>query len=302
MFVSLKRIIKSGWLSFSRDGGQNVATVLIMAITVFFVSVLFLSNVISQSLLLALQEKVDISVYFKEAALENEILDIKEEIAKIPEVKDIEYVPKEKALKKFIERHKEDPILMESLTQVGENPFVASLNIRAWQASQYAAVSSFLENSSFRDLIEKVDYYQRKPLIERVSSMAAGLNKLGIISSLVLGTLAILVVFNTIRLAIYSSREEISIMRLVGADNWFIQGPFLVQGAISGGLAVLVTLLVSLATFFFLSSKLEHYFPGFNIWSYFIGNFWLLLLIQISVGIGLGIISSWLATRRYLKV
>jgi len=302
MFASIKRIIRAGWIGFSRNGGQNAATVFIIVITVSVVTLLFLLNLTSQSLIINLQEKVDISVYFKEDALEDDILKVQSEISEIPEVKDIEYVSKEKALEKFIERHKSDPVLMESLAHVGQNPFLASLNIQAWQASQYEAVSSFLERAAFRDLIDKVDYYQRKPIIERVSSIASGINKIGIASGLVLATLAVLVAFNTIRLAIYNSREEISIMKLVGASYWFIQGPFLVQGAIVGSISVLITLSIFSGTCYFLGPKIEVLIPGFNIWNYFVSNFWALLLIQIFTGIGLGVISSLIATRKYLKV
>ena len=302
MLISLKRIIKAGRIGFSRNGSQNTAMVFILVITVSFVTLLFLLNLSFQSLLADLQEKVDISVYFREEILEEDILEVKSELSKIPEVKNVEYVSREKALERFIERHRTDLVLMSSLDYVGENPFLASLNIQACQASQYEAISSFLETASFQPFIDKVDYYQRKPVIERISSIASGVNKIGVASGLFLAVLAVLVVFNTIRLAIYNSRKEISVMRLVGACNSFIQGPFLVQGAIAGSLAVLITVLVFSGACYFLSPKLEALFSGFNIWNYFIGNFWIILLIQVFTGIGLGVISSLIATKKYLKV
>jgi len=117
-----------------------------------------------------------------------------------------------------------------------------------------------------------------------------------------LALVAILVVFNTVRLAIYSSREEIRVMRLVGASNWFIRGPFLVQGAISGFAAVVITLLIFTGALFFLSPKLEILFPGLNIFNSFTGNFGMLFLIQIFAGVGLGVVSSIIAIRKYLKI
>ena len=301
MFVAFRRIFKLGWQSFSRDGGLAAATVFILVIVIALVTSLFILKEVSQFLIAELQEKVDISVYFKERALETEILNIKEEISKIPEVKEVKYISKVKALEEFVERYKDEPVLMESLAEVG-NPFLASLNIKAWEASQYGVIANFLEHPVYEDLIEKVDYFQRKPVIEKIFAITSGMEKAGWITAIVLVIVAILVTFNTIRLAIYNFREEIKIQRLVGAGNWFIRGPFLVQGAISGISAFLICLLIFSLICWGLSPKIEIFFPGLNIFQIFVSNFWLIVLIQLSTGILLGVISSTLAIRKYLKV
>jgi len=305
MLTLLKRIIRSGWLSFRRQGGLSVATIFIMIMVISLVTFLFLFQNITQFLISSLQEKVDISVYFKEEALEEEILKVKEELTQIPEVKEVKYVSQEQALAKFIQRHKESSVLMESLKEVGENPLLASLNISAREASQYARIANFLDDTlspSLKNLIEKVDYYQRKSVIEKIFSLTAGINRGGILLIIILALVAILVVFNQVRLAIYSQREELTIQRLVGASNWFIRGPFLVQGAISGFLATLFCLLIFTLICWFFSPKLEILFPGLNLFGYFTGNFGIILLIQIFTGVGLGIVSSLIAIRRYLEI
>ena len=302
MFTSLKRIFRLGWLSFSRDGGISAATCFILVITIFLVSFLFLLQNVSQFLISELQEKVDISVYFKEIAPEEDILKVEKELSQIPEVKNVKYVSREEALQVFIQRHKDNPVLMESLVEVGGNPFLASLNIKAWEASQYQKVADFLKAARFENLIEKVDYHQRKPVIERIFSLSAAANQTGILLSIVLVVVAILVTFNTIRLAILNQKEEIQIQRLVGASNWFIRGPFLIQGTISGILAVLFSLSIFALICWALSPKIEFFFPDLNLFSFFTKNFWTLFLIQFFTGIGLGVISSTIAIRKYLKV
>lgn len=302
MLTSFKRIIETGWKGFSRNIGLSLATIFIMVMVISLATLLFLLNPASEILVSGIREKVDISVYFKEDVLSEDILQAKLEISKIPEVRDIKYVSKEQALEKFIERHKDDPVLMESLTEVGYNPFLASLNIKAWQVSQYEQVSKFLETVSFKDLIDKVDYHQRKPVIDKVFLMISGINKTGIFFTIVLGAIAILVAFNTIRIAIYNSKEEISIMRLVGASNWFIRGPFLIHGIIVGFIATLITLLITFGICFSLDSKIRVIAPEVSIFSLFLTNFWILFLIQLVTGIGLGIISSTIAIRKYLKI
>ena len=302
MLISLKRIIKTGLQSFRRNIAPNLATIFIMIMVISFASALFLLSPISKILIADLQEKVDVSVYFKENALADEILTVKQEISQIPEVKNIEYISKEQALEKFIERHKDDPILIESLTELGYNPFLASLNIKAHQSSQYEKVASFLETDPFKDLIEKVDYYQRKPIIDKVSSIVVSLNKFGIFLGIILGLVAFLITFNTIRIAIYNSGKEISIMRLVGASNWFVRGPFLVQGVIIGLIATLITLLIFLGICYSFNPRVIKIASNINLVGIFFSNFWTLLLIQLLTGVGLGVISSLIAIRKYLKI
>lgn len=301
MFTLLKKTIQTGWLNFIRNSGTSVATCFIIGMTIFSIAFIFLLTDITQFLITALQEKVDISVYFKETAMEEQILELKEEISKIPEVKGVEYISRVEALDRFIERYKDNPVVMESLAEVG-NPLLAALNIKAWQANQYLAITNFLENSPKKDLIDKVDYYQRKPVMERIFSIASTINVIGITFSLILAVIAVLVAFNQIRLSIYNSREEIGIQRLVGASDWFIRGPFLAQGAISGAIAAVATFLVFGLVVLTLSPKFTILFPGFNIFNSFLVKFWLYFLIHLFAGIALGVLSSIIAIRKYLKV
>lgn len=302
MFASLKRIIKSSWKSIFRDGSLVAANIFVLAMTITAISSLFVLQDLSRFVMDNIRDKVDISVYFAFEASEEDILRVKEELFEIQEVKEVGYVSKEEALKMFTERHKDNPILMESLTEVGTNPFLASLNIKAFEASQYEAIANFFDSARFTSLVEKVDYHQRKPVIERIYSLTSNFNRIGIILSLILGFIAILVAFNTIRLAIYNSREEIKIQRLVGAGNWFIRGPFIGQGVISGLFAALICLALFAGLAFAFNTRAEMLFPGFNLLGFFKANIWTIFLIQLAVGIGLGSLSSLIAVRRYLKV
>ncbi len=302
MFVLLKRIIKSGWTSFSRDPGLMLGTIFIMLIPIASITFFFILKDTGQSLISSLEEKADISVYFKPDVQETDIFNIKKQLLKITEVKALEYISKEQALDEFIQRHKDDPVLMESLEELEITPFLALLNIKAFEASQYELISGFLEKQEFEDIIEKVDYYQRKPVIERIFLLTSFTNKVGIGLSIVLAIVAILVVFNTIRLAIIHRQEEIKVQRLVGASNWFIRGPFLVQGAISGIFAFIFCFLIFAALCWFLSPKLAILFSDLNIWNYFSSNFLFIILIQLATGVGLGIISSAIAIRKHLKI
>ena len=279
-----------------------MTTIFIMTLAIFLVTFLFIFQEGSHFLVEELRQKVDMRVYFNEELSVDDIFGIKDELTQLPEIKNIEYVSKEEALQKFTSRHEGDEVIMGSLEELGKNPLLASLNITAWEASQYAAISSFLDTASFKDMIAKIDYNQKKSTIEKLFSITSAINKIGIVSSAVLAFIVILITFNTIRLAIYGSREEIETMRMVGASNWFIRGPFMIQGAIIGILAFLITLLIFSLSIFFLGPKIKIITSGFDISGYFFGNLLYIALIQLAVGVGLSVSASWLAIRKYLKV
>lgn len=291
-----------GWQSFSRDGGTVIANIFILVLTICLITSIFLLRGVSQFIISKIEEKVDVSVYLKEEIPEPEILNLKEELSQMTEVKSVKYVSKEEALEEFIKRHKDDPVLMKSLEEIGTNPFLASLNIQAAASAQYETIVAFLTEPDFENLIEKVDYYQRKPVIDRIFSITNSMENVGFLLSIFLILVSFLIVLNTIRLAIYNLREEIEIQRLVGASNWFIRGPFLVQGIIAGFIAAIISLFIFTLSCWILSPKIEFLFSDLNIWKYFTQNIFIVILIQLATGIGLGVISSTIAIKKYLEV
>jgi len=299
MITQFKRTIKYGFKTITRDGEIFLTSVSILFIAISLISFLFIFRKTSQFLIFSLKEKADVSVYFKEEAPEDEILKIKEEISKNPEFK-VDFVSKEEALKEFERRHQRNPILMEALKEIGENPFLASLSIKAKEPSQYEELFFYLKEKE--EIIEKIDYLERKPLIERIFSLSTNLEKGGILVSLILILISVFVVFNTTRLSIINFKEEISVQKLVGASNWFIRGPFLVQGIFAGILSASLSLLIVFLFCYFLSPKISILSEGLNLFEIFYSNLKTLILIQIFAGILLGTIPSLIAIRRFLKI
>ena len=295
------RILKTGWQSFWRNLWLSTATIIVMILTLMVVFGLSLFNVMTQAVVKNLEEKVDISVYFQKDAEEEKILEIRQELVGLEEIKSVDYVSEEQALANFRERHKDDAMLLQSLQELEENPLEASLNIKANFASQYESVANYLAQDRFSGLIEKVNYSQNKEIIERLSGITGNIQKGGWAVSLVLALAAIFVTFNTVRLTMYNWRDEISVMRLVGASSWFIRGPFLVEGVIYGLVAALTTLILSFPVLYFLSPKITSFLPGVDLFYFYQANFWQYLLLLLFVGAALGGVSSFIAIRRYLK-
>ncbi len=302
MFLTLNRIIKSGLVNFWRNGWLSTATVLIMTVTLLAWTSIFLLNVVLTSVLGILEQKVDISVYFNLDAKEQDILALKSKLENLEEVKNVEYVSAAQALEIFKKRHSGDKILLKSIEELGNNPLEASLNVLAKDASNYETVASFLSQNQLGNIISKINYAENKFVIERLGNIISVLRQSGLAASLILAFIAFLVAFNTVRLAIYSSREEITIMKLVGASNWFVRGPFIVEGVLHGAVSSVFAFMIIVSGVATLGPKLFNFLPEINLVNYLGNNFWQLLFFQTLGGIILGIFSSWMAVRKYLRV
>jgi len=302
MFTTFKRIIKSGLVNFWRNGWLSTATVLIMTVTLLLWMGLFLTNVALTAVLGVLAEKVDISVYFDLDAKEADILALKSRLEKSDTVASVEYISSQNALEIFQKRHAGDEVLLKSIQELNNNPLEASLNILAKDPSKYADITAFLGSNTYEKLISKVNYTENKTAIDRLSNIIKIIRESGLAASFILAFIAFLVAFNTVRLAIYSSREEITVMKLVGASNWYVRGPFIVEGVLHGIVASVFSFMVVVPAVSFIGPKLFGFLPEINLVHYLGSNLWPLIAFQTLGGVALGVFSSWMAIRKYLKV
>ena len=218
-----------------------------------------------------------------------------------PNIKSIEYVSQDQALATFNQNHQGNAVLAKALQEVGDNPFLASLNITTnGNPLQYSSVANILQTSDFSKLIDKVVF--PKDTIDKIYSITSSVNLFGIILGIILVIVAISVVFSTIKLAVENSKEEIATMRTVGASDWFIRGPFVIQGIIYGVISFLICILLSGLSAYFLAPALQNVLPGFNIFDYFLTNLWIFVILQLGFGVGVGIISALVVVKKYLEV
>jgi cell division transport system permease protein len=299
--TTFKRILKTSWLAFSRNGLLSTATVLVMTLTLFVIGGLLLLGVVAHTILGDLENKIDISVYFVPSAEEDDIARVKKSLELLSAVKEVAYVSQESALADFRQRHEGDEIILSSLEELESNPLEASLNIKAHDPSRLSEIAKFLKERNY-PIVDSINYFENKIVIERLGAIASGVRNSGIILIAVLAFIAILVAFNTIRLAIYTAREEINIMRLVGATSWFIRGPFLLQGILQGAIAASVTAALFYPLMWFAGPRMSAFLPNIDLYGYFRGNFFEFWGILAAIGIFLGVFSSVIAMRKYLRV
>ncbi len=304
-WLDTKRIIKSGMINFKRSGIVSIASVLVVTITLSVIAAMIFVQAVLGASLKELQTKVDVTIYFTTGAQEAKILEIQETIEKFPEVASVSYTSAEDALADFRARHQDDYLTIQALDELADNPLGASLNIKAKETAQYESIVKLLEGDGAltkdnANIIDKINYYQNKAVIDRLISIIDGGQRLGLLITLVLIAISIIMTFNTIRLTIYFSREEINVMRLVGADNKYIRGPFMVEGVVYGIVATLITVVLFFGITFWFGKNMSD-FLGVNLFSYYMSNFFQIFFIILLSGVFLGSISSFLAIRKYLR-
>lgn len=299
--TTLKRIIRAGYVSFRRNTWLSLATIMVMVLALFVIGNLVFLGAFANTVLAQLESRIDLSIYFQPGASEQDIFSIKNDLESHPDVADVSYTSRDAALAAFRERHKDNQLITGALAELGENPLEASINVKAKDSSRFAAISSFLAQKNY-PIVDKVNFSENERVVERLGSILAAVRASGAVLALMLAVISMLVAFNTLRLVIYTMREEIGIMRLVGGTSWFIRGPFLVSGALYGFFAALITTIVFLPLTWYVSPKLAFLVPEFNLFSYFTLHLVEFFLIMLTFGLGLGILSSFVAVRRYLHV
>ncbi len=308
MFLTkIKRTFRAGLTNFWRNGFVSLSSLVVMFITLFMISSLIFMGAILKFSLQEIKNKVDINVYFVADTQESDILSLKKSVEGISEVASVTYTSSDQALINFKERHKDDALTLQALDELGTNPLTASLSIKAKEPSQYESIAKFLggeepSSPSNNPIVEKVNYYQNKVVIDKLTKITDAVNTLGFWLAIIFLIISIIITFNTVRLAIFISKDEISVMRLVGASGQYIKGPFVVSGILYGIVSAFLVIVVFFGLTYWLGNVSKDFFVGLDLFDFYLKNFGQIFLIIFGSGIALGAISSYLAVHKYLKI
>lgn len=306
MITSFKRVIRAGFVGFWRNAFVSFSAIFVITVTLTVVGSMMLLEQLLNASLTQIKEKVDINVYMVTTASDEGVSELRDSIKTLADVEEVVYTSREDALAAFRERHQSDDLTLQALEELGDNPLGAMLSIRAKETSQYESIATFLEEYRAATpletpLIDHINFNQNKEAIDKLTKIIETVSRVSYITMLVLVAASVLIAFNTIRLTIYTSREEIGVMRLVGASNMFIRGPFILQGVMYGVVSGVLTLLILYPTVLWLGPGTEVFF-SVNIFTYFVSNFGYLFSVLVGSGVVLGMVSSTLAIARYLRV
>lgn len=300
--ITLWRIIKNGLLTFLRNGVLSFASTTVMVLTLLSLSTFFIINVALTAGIDSIKEKIDLSAYLVDEATEKDVLALQNEIANYNEVVTVKYVSKDEALERYKEQNVNNQKLIESLEGI-DNPLPASIEVKVTDPTYIENVASVFDREEYKPIVNKVSYKENKIVIDKLVSATNFIQKIGIAATLAFATISLVIIFNTIRIAVFSQKDDIEIMKLVGATNWYIRGPFILEGALYGIIGTLVSMIALAALLYYSSPSINQYFgeAGQGVSGYLRNNVWLIFIVQLGIGITIGVLSSWLALNRYFK-
>lgn len=304
MLISFFRSSRFAVQNFWRNLWLSIITILILMLTLFTISLVATVNLLANQAIQAVEEKVDININFKSEASEDDVLAAKLFLEQLKEVKTVRYISSEMALEQFKQSHTNDADIQNALEALTANPLPASLVIQGNTLDSYAVIMKKFEQSKFEQLVENKNFSDHQVVIDRLSNIIRSIYQAGLAISLVFIVISVIMMFNTIRIAIYTYREEITIMKLVGATNWFIRAPFILESILyaicASGLALgLLWITISAA-----SPYINAFFLGynFNLTTFFYSNMWFIFAAQLLASLALAVGSSMISIGRYLKV
>ena len=300
MVTSFRRVVKAGFVGFWRNAYVSLASIFVITVALFVIGSTMLINQLLTVSLTQLQSKVDINVYFVPTASQEEIDALTNSVKALPDVQAVTYTSREEALAQYRAKNQNDSVAMQALEELNENPLGATIAIQAKETSQYESINQFLQEQK-SPVIDDINYVKNKESIDKLTGIIAAVQQASFVTLLVLIIAATVITFNTIRLAIYTAKEEISVMRLVGASNAFIRGPFMLQGVMYGVISGVLALLILYPIVLWLGPKTMSFFE-MNIFDYFVTNFASIFGTLVGIGVALGLVSSVLAITRYLRV
>jgi len=304
MNYSFFRALRYAFKDFGRNFWLSLVTITVLILALLSVNILVSLNALSETVISTVKEKVDISVFIKPDIDQAQIANFQDKLQKRPEVKEIVFVSKDVALADFKEQHKDDAKILEALKEVEKNPLADTLIVKANNIDDYKKILNFINLEENQDIIKYQNYTDHEKIITRVTEISKKAEEVSLAISLVFAIIAVLIIFNAIRVSVYTRREEVSVMRLVGASSSFIRLPFLLESVIYGLFAVVITFGILYAAFGAISPYLNVLLNSysFNLVEYYNQNFVMLFMAEAGAVVLLSVLSSAVALGRYLKV
>lgn len=302
----LIRIMQAGSRNFLRNLWLSTAATTVMTITLTIVVISFISNIALTSTIKSVTDKIDVSVYLKSNITEQEVTEFKQSIESSGNVVSIKYLTKEQALTVYREKNKNNPALLDALNIAGPDALPASLQIKAKDPKKLDVIAAKIaeqKNQKYQDASAPPSYSGgRKSAIDRIISFSNFFKSTGLIMSLIFIIISILIIFNTIRMAIFTRRDEIEIMKLIGATKWFIRGPFIFEAALYGIIASFIAVALAYSLLLGGGPKLANYIDVQSSINFFQSYPLLVIGTELIIGVIIGTFSSMLAMSRYLKL
>ncbi len=300
---SFFRIIKFAFQDIGRNFGLSLMTILILILMLLSVNTLFIIQVLTEEATESIKSQIDVSIYFDSDSTEEEIEEITQFVNSFPEVVEVILHDREFVLEEFKKAHAGNEEILSSLEELDENPLGPTMVVKTKTPSDYQNVIAALNIPEYEHVVESKTFADTESAITKIDNITTQVERFTIALSVFFGFIAFLIIFNTIRVAIYTQRVEISIKKLVGATNSFVRGPYIVESLIFSIISTIVTYVLVL----FIASVIDPYIgvvfaKGAFLTNYYLDNIIALASIQFVGVFILTLFSSMLAMRRHLRV
>lgn len=305
-WITFLRIIRTGVVNFFRNASLAIAAMAVMVVTLTIILLSLVVNTTLNGTIAQIVDKIDVSVYLNDDVTASQRDGLMNRLEQLPNVNEVKYLSKQDALEAYKKDNANNQELLLAINQT-DNPLPATIRVKPNDLNKVQDIIDVLNKNENKSLQSDEPSYtgERKEAIDKISHAASTLQKVGVAGIVLFAIVSVLIIFNTIQMAIFNRRDEISIMRLLGANTWYIRGPFVVESVMYGLVAGLISILLIRSLFIASSGTLEASSLGLldikYAQTYFSDNFWALLFIQLAAGVAIGVISSIVATRRYLK-
>ncbi len=300
--MSLGRIIKFSFQDMVRNMSLSFMTVLILILMLLSINTLIIVRVLTDQSIQSVKDQIDVSIYFDPTATDENIAEVRAFVSSLPEVTDERYLTKEEVLEEFKKTYSGNTEIIESLDELGGNPLGSTLIVKTREPKDYQKIIKALSVPEYESIIEAKTFGDTETAIDRIQTITVQVERFTYALTALFAIIAFVIIFNTIRVAIYTQRTEIGIKRLVGATNWFISGPYLVESFIFTVISVLITSVIAWFTLQFLDPYVSVIFESEAILTnYFTSHILFLIGIQFGAVFLLTLFSSMLAMRRYLR-
>lgn len=306
-WTTLGRVFQYGVSAFTRNAWLSTAATAVMTVTLLIIVTSFMMRMIFADTIDVIQKRIDVSIYLVDNISDEDRQRLESAIRDIPIVTNIDYISKEEARDNFEENNRTELENLEALREVQENPFPASLRVSTSNPNRLSEISDLAQSEEFRDLqsAPPSNAGERREAIDRIADWSRTFEIASLSASIVFVVISMLIIFNTIRMAIFNRREEIQMMRLIGADPSFIRGPFIVEAALYGVMAAAIASIAVYAVLLTQGGLFEIYqgqdiqvanaVELFRAWPFVV------VPALMLIGIAIGVFSSLLAMRRYLR-
>ncbi|MEA1909898.1 MAG: permease-like cell division protein FtsX [Patescibacteria group bacterium] len=300
------RILKTSWQGLFRNGWLSLVAIFIITQVLLLVGLFVSLNIGINYAISEIADRIDVAIFFEDYATENNILAFQDKIKTTSGVKELKYISSGEAKERYLENSQYNQQLL-NLVGEDESFFPASIEVRVTNPELIEQVVGKIKESDDSRLISATSLEKNQTIIERLRKFNRLLAYGNLILSVILLIIALMIIFNTIRMTIFTRKEEIEIMKLVGATDWYIRWPFIIEGIFYGIIGAIVAFLLTIGLF-----RLGIWLLGAEYWTWQTlslenGMFNWQLFVQIFViqfifGILVGAISSYFSTRRYLRI